>query len=396
MSSSTTGVPSSDAAKSRYSEATAVRPNIVIDCRPVRDPISGVARYCIELMRYAEISTKFAMTALVREAGNQEYLSQLPGDHYDLARKVRPPRIRNAMIEFGPNVRSRKLAPQLLHETYFARVGLIPKAPLVVTVHDTIPIDRPELFGRLNRHLSRRNLHRQVRSAQKVIAVSHYTKERTVHLTDCDPDKVVVVPNGAGLAAAKKSAAQTSGALPTGISGRFVFYIGNIEPRKNLVNAFAALRSLGKEYDDVQFVVAGRKNFQADQILNEGRGLLGGRLVYLGPVSEDLKWRLYSSASAFVYPSIYEGFGIPILEAYSAGCPAVFSDSSAMTELSFDKNQLFDPSSVDAIRDRLEWVLVENQQENAGLGRKFVERMTWADCYNKTESVYLSVVGPKW
>ena len=118
-----------------------------------------------------------------------------------------------------------------------------------------------------------------------------------------------------------------------------------------------ALSGLGASFDDVQMVVAGHKNYRGDEIPADGRAGLGARFHYLGHVSEAKKWTLLKNANAFVFPSHYEEFGIPVVEAYQVGCPVLPAKNSSLTKLAVDPRQLFASLSAAELKDRIAEVL---------------------------------------
>ncbi|MBN67820.1 MAG: hypothetical protein CME32_00885 [Gimesia sp.] len=137
-------------------------------------------------------------------------------------------------------------------------------------------------------------------------------------------------------------------------------------------------------------VIAGRKNHQGDLIINQLHHVLGERLIYLGPVSEERKWRILSNAEGLVMPSEYEGFGIPIYEGYAVGTPVLIADNSSMSELAARDEQLFDTFNVDQLRNALievaessDWV-----QPAVRKGRSIVSSATWQKIAEKTKLVY--------
>ena len=367
---------------------------VLLDMRPVRQPISGVARYCLGLSQgLSELlpETEFLALCNGNEADNP-FLSELDPS----LRRLMPQNAKrfNILSEFAPIFARVPSAGScdLVHETYFARPGGIQGRKRVVTIHDVIPLDRPEYFNRRNRIFSLRNFRRQVREADRLICVSSFTRDRVIALSDVDPGKIDVVPNGVSFSDQlttvdpwKPSAEEFS---------RYLLFIGNIEPRKNLRTLIKAVHELGANFDDLGLVVAGHPNYRAEEDLEYGREVLGPRFRYRGSVSEEEKWSLLRGAQAFVFPSLYEGFGIPIIECYKAGCPVLIADNSSMTELSVDPRQLFDAQSVADLKAALERALSEpgwlQQTVSAGLQR--VNQYTWERVAKDTADIFESAL----
>jgi alpha-1,3-rhamnosyl/mannosyltransferase len=319
-------------------------------------PVSGVARYCLSLanalvrLRNAgELGDLPAVDVLVQTArGGNRTLNALDPQlrAVELTMFGRSRKTQNLVAEFVPALAAATALRRypLVHETYFANLAATPRQHKVATIHDVIPLDQPAFFNRNNRLLTRRNLHRQARLSDAIIAVSAYTKQRVVELTGCDPARVRVIGNGVDAADAAKGRDAVwpiAGKLPAGEN--YGLYVGNLEPRKNVDALIKAWAMLPPRHRDVKLVVAGKLNYQAEATIAHGQERLGNRFSYLGPVSEADKWGAIAAARALVLPSLFEGYGVPIIEAYLAGTPALFSNTTSMTELATDPRQMFDP-----------------------------------------------------
>jgi glycosyltransferase involved in cell wall biosynthesis len=199
------------------------------------------------------------------------------------------------------------------------------RVPLVVTVHDLAVLEHPEWFNRWTRAYSRVMVPRVVRAAARVIAVSEATRTALRRLLDVD---AVVIPNGVE---------DTFSADGPAAEGDYVLAVGTLEPRKNLARIAEACRGL-----DLRVVGA--------------RGWGGveppAEATFLGEVGDEELARLYRGARCLVYPSLYEGFGIPVAEALACGCPVVTSAGSPMAELG-DVVEV-DPLDVASIRAGVE------------------------------------------
>jgi alpha-1,3-rhamnosyl/mannosyltransferase len=303
----------------------------------------------------------------------------------------------NLVTEFVPALSSGTVLKryELVHETYFANLAFTPWQRKVATIHDVIPLDFPHFFSRNNRLLARRNLYRQVRLSDAVIAVSDYTKQRIVELTGCAPDHVSVIGCGVDAADAEQARAAVwpiAGRLAAGDD--YCLYVGNLEPRKNLdalVDAFAAL---APRHRGVKLAVAGKFNYQAEATVMRARSVLGDRFVYLGPVSEADKWAALSHARALILPSLYEGYGIPIIEAYVADTLALFSRTTSMTELAMDERQMFDPRNVPAMAEVIDHALDQPAwtRDVRDRARRWVTGQSWNRVARDVAEIYRKVL----
>lgn len=370
--------------------------HVLFDLRPLRTPMSGVASYCANLIGALKaVSGPFEFHGLYcGTQTNNEVLRKL--DRLPLPSVARVPHIALMLgLEFTPVLTPFLVKGRfdLVHETYFANAYSRSRARKVVTIHDVIPVDRPLYVNWRNRFFSRRNLRRQSREANHVISVSEYTKRKIVEQTGMDPDFITVIPCGVAPLVGDIDADYLCAA---GLSGkRFMLFVGNVEFRKNIAVIAAGLIRLNSAHEDVQFVVAGHAKPESEPILAECREALGARFHHLGFVSEVQKGTLLRSAAALVLPSLYEGFGIPIVEAYQASCPVLIANNSSLTELSVDERQLFTADSpaelaacMSEVLEGAAWVA-----RSVVRGLERAQDYSWQAVAQRTASVYERVLG---
>jgi glycosyltransferase involved in cell wall biosynthesis len=345
--------------------------------RPVRTPISGVARHCIDLALALKARHEFEIYGLYRgNRSTNEALRSVEGIAAISSVSHVSPKILNLVLEFLPAFSSTVIDGKfdIVHETFFGNIGSKRKGKKVVTIHDIIPIENPAYFNYKNVIFTRRNFKRQCREADHIFSDSHYTKKKILEYASISEDKISIVPVGFTTTIKERD---PQFLVDNGIADRrFLLYVGNIEPRKNIGLIARALKQLGPNFDDMHVVVAGHKNFAAQPIIDESKELLGNRFHFLGFVTETQKWTLLQAATAFVLPSFYEGFGIPIVECYRVRCPVLIANNSSLPELAVDERQLFDAHSVASLAARLTdllgnppWVQAAVQKATDGLGR---------------------------
>jgi glycosyltransferase involved in cell wall biosynthesis len=240
--------------------------------------------------------------------------------------------------------------------------------PLVVTVLDLSVLRHPELFNRWTRTYSRLIVPRVVAAARRVIAISEFTKRELVELLGVDPERVQVigVPARPGLSPEGERA-----------EGEYVLAVGTLEPRKNLARAAEAARRAG-----VELRVAGARGWG---------GVATNGVRWVGEVGDDELVRLLRGARALVYPSLYEGFGIPILEAMAVGTPVVTSAGGATEEVAGGAAVLVDPLDPASIAAGIE----EADRRRDELRSRGLERaaaFTWGDVAERTLAVYEGAV----
>ena len=288
----------------------------------------------------------------------------------------------------------------LLHSPYWSNPLWAPW-PTVVTVHDVIQFVLPEYAWRKISRVYFGIVSRSARRADAVITVSECSKRDIVTLLGLPPERIHVIGNAvdASLHPVRDAWLLASVRERYGIAPRFILYFGGCDLRKNvprLIESYARLpAALRKEY---QLVIAGRYMHLGHPLYPDPRQTvqrlgLDGRVVFTGQVREQDKAPLFSAATVFVFPSLYEGFGIPVLEAMACGTPVVTSDSSALPEVVGDAGLLVDPYDTDAISGGVR-ALLEDQARREDLARRGLERarlFTWHQVAEQTLRVYREI-----
>jgi glycosyltransferase involved in cell wall biosynthesis len=281
----------------------------------------------------------------------------------------------------------RAIRPSLVHWTYFNPGPLPRRAVSVVTVYDMVHELFPDEF---NPHDStRENKRRAVARAEHVICISHNTKADLVKLLEVPDDKISVTHLG------YSNVFRLAEAEHTVKHGNYVLYVGQRNRYKGFNDAIRAFAGSNRLKRDFTFVAFGGTPFQAAELaLFESLGLHEGSVRHMFGNDETLA-RLYRGARLFVYPSKYEGFGIPPLEAMACGCPVACANTSSLPEVVGHAALSFDPDDLDAMRDALETGCL-NDGRRAELIKAGLERsalFSWDQCARKTASIYTRVIG---
>jgi glycosyltransferase involved in cell wall biosynthesis len=270
-----------------------------------------------------------------------------------------------------------------------------PAAPgqrLVVTVHDLAFLVHPELFPRQWRLMYRGALTRAVRSADAIITVSRHTAEDLVRRTRADGRRIQVVPLAGSLPLAQADPEPVLSRLK--VRRPYVLFVGTLEPRKNLVRLLKAYRRVAARGAPHSLVLAGPMGWHPQPLLRAISEEGPGEVVLTGAVGPGDLDALYRGADAFVYPSLYEGFGLPVLEAMSRGTPCVVSSSSSLPEVAGEAALPVDPRSVVGFAEALERVTTDQELSGrlreAGLAR--AARFSWEETARRTLEVYKSVL----
>jgi glycosyltransferase involved in cell wall biosynthesis len=250
-----------------------------------------------------------------------------------------------------------------------------PTVPLVVTVHDVASELFPESFPRRGRRFHALGLAAAERRADIVLTVSNASAADIVEHTSISAERIRVVHNGVDpmpLDAERRSRMLRS----LGLTGRpYVLWLGSFEPRKGVGTILAAMAELRRRRGpDVHLVLAGYEGWLEDGLVDPvDRATLGDSLRQIGRVNEEELWALYGGALLFAFPSRYEGFGLPVVEAMSQGTPVVASDIEAIREIAGGAARLVSPSAPEAWADTIE-DLVDDEGERRRLGDAGVAR----------------------
>jgi glycosyltransferase involved in cell wall biosynthesis len=238
--------------------------------------------------------------------------------------------------------------------------------PLVVTVHDLAIFRHPGAFNRWSRLYGRRMIPRVVRAARRVIAVSEFTRRELVELLRVPEERIRVIPNAVD---------ETFSAEGAAAEGDYVLAVGTIEPRKNLPRLAEAARRVG-----VELRVVGGQGWGDVEIGGDG-------VRWLGWVPDEELARLYRGARCVAYASVYEGFGIPVLEAMACGAPVVTSRGGATEEVADGAAVLVDPLDAAEIAAGIERA-VRERDELARRGLERARAFAWPAVAEATVAVY--------
>ncbi len=311
------------------------------------------------------------------------------------ARQVSP----NPFIRLGAELamKLRQDRPDLLHVQYTAPLAC--PVPVVVSVHDVSFVEHPEYFPKLRALQLRWTVNRTIRCAARILTGSDFSRDSIVRAygEDC-AEKIVVVPNAAasGLRPVSRKTAGAYARARFRIAQPFVFSVGDLQPRKNHIGLIKAFAEMVRAYPNLphHLVLAGKDTWFSPRI-REAAKLSGvaDRIHFVGFVSDEDLLQLYNSCDLFVFPSFYEGFGLPVLEAMACGRAVAGSRTSAIPEVADGAGILFDPYStsemVRAMADLLRDPELRARMERLGLQR--AARFSWRTTAEQTLEVYREV-----
>lgn len=297
---------------------------VVVDLRPAHDGMTGIGRYAENLYRSLK-------TVVGLEVGAIAMTASPPWD--DLAL---------------PDLLRRKGA-DIFHSPLF----VLPKVRAcrtIATIHDVIPLARPDLCPTAFREFFSTHIGRAIESADHIVTVSEFSKADIVRHLGVDPERVSAIPEPVSPLFAPQGRREEE---------RYLLSVGAMDRRKNLARLLQAY-ALAMKVDPTvpSLVVVGGPSGDGFDIAAEiAAGALQDRVRLLGRVTDERLARLYAGAEALLFPSLYEGFGLPVVEAMASGSPVVASNTTSIPEVAGDAALLVDPENTEAIRDAILLIL---------------------------------------
>ncbi|AEK19265.1 group 1 glycosyl transferase [Methanococcus maripaludis X1] len=290
--------------------------------------------------------------------------------------------------------------PDIIHDTYhFAPFIFLKKFKKIITVYDISPI----LYPKTHKY-SRVIMHKYffpiiLKSSDKIISISENTKRDIMDHFKIPEDKIKVIPLASNKNFKKldendilKIKSKYNFEYP------FILYVGTLEPRKNIPNLLKAFYSIKKQEITHKLVIAGGKGWKYQEIFKTIKKLnLQNDVIFTGYVPDEDLPGLYNAADLFVYPSLYEGFGLPPLEAMQCGTPVITSNTSSLPEVVGDAGIMINPYDVDELANKMYEVLTNEDLGNE-LSKQGIERaklFSWKKCAEEHLKVYKEVYNMK-
>lgn len=268
-------------------------------------------------------------------------------------------------------------------DVFFSPEGMISlrsDIPTVMTVHDIVFERYPEYVQKSHALFLKKNSIKYHRQADQIVAISQFTKDEILDIYGIDTAKLTVIPNGRSnefypLDNDEKSAFRNI----DGFDNEYVLYVGSLHPRKNIVRLLQSFEQFKTTNSPTKLVLAGRLAWHSDRILDQlKQSKCPDDIIHLDFFKGDLN-ALINNAVALIYPSLYEGFGLPVLEAMSVGTPVITSAHSAMSEVAGDAAIYIDPVSVDEMSQAIDRIVRDDELRSslATKGLRQAQKFSW-------------------
>lgn len=366
---------------------------IAFDAYPIASPsLSGVGVHAYNIARGIAKSKEFDCELLLydflRRRGSEKILkSRIPDT----------PVLQNNILPYGVYAEIWNVLPLCYNSLFGSRADiyhffnfLVPpkvKGKIINTVHDLVFYTFPETMDKSNYRRMIKNVGRSCEMSDIIITVSENSKREITEYLNIPEDKIRVVYNGVNHELFNRDAdTKTDLSLPED----YILYIGTLEPRKNLVTLLKAFSETKAAKDGVKLVIAGAKGWEYKEIYEKAKAL-NTDVVFTGYIPSEELPALYRGAKAFAFPSLYEGFGIPPLEAMACGTPVVTTGVSSLPEVVGDAAvTISDPLSSEELANALDATLYNNETREKciteGLSR--AKRFTWDKSCEAVMKIY--------
>ncbi len=371
---------------------------IGINARYLQRSMSGIERYTLELVKNLSLideKNKYVLffnnheplIALEKKYNFVNYITSIPTkirfmrifwEQFWLAKEIQ---YNNVDVFHGPSF----LAP-------FSK-----KCKYTITIHDLSFFKYPESFTMENKLYFKFFLKKSVNNADIIIADSESTKKDIMQYFNILDEKIKVIYLGVGekykriTNVAKLNTIRTKYALPE----KFLLFTGVLSPRKNLERTIEAFHHLKKNNFPHKFVIVGKKGWLYSPIFEKIKQLdLQDKIIFTDYIDEEDLPYLYNLADLFVLASLYEGFGLPILEAMACGCPVVTANTSSMPEVAGDATLLVNPLSIEEIKNAMEKILTDKRlrEELINKGFEQAKKFSWKNTAEETLKVYKNLM----
>jgi len=350
----------------------------------------GISRYFYELMsQFDKINNIKTKTSLI--VSNNHYISGKQfTKHFDLLPNQQfrgKKRLFNLLNKFNVIRELKKQNFDIFHPTYYDPYFLeyLGDKPFVLTVHDMIHEKFSELFSPNDKTTEYKKL--LVQKAMKIIAISQSTKKDLIELLGVDESKIELVYLGNSMLLDNQKS------FDINLPNKYILFVGSREGYKNFDRFLSSVSRLLFDDKDLHLICVGGGGFCSRELIKIETMKIENQVTQYN-LNDDTLAYFYSKALAFIFPSLYEGFGIPVLESFACSCPLICSDTSSLPEIAENAAIYFDPFSEDSICEATEKVIYDEtlQDELSKKGFEQLKKFSWEKTAIETKKVYESVV----
>lgn len=373
---------------------------IIISTDSIKFPVTGIGRYALELINNLKANPE---VDAIKYLSGFKVVDDLPAlvnspsiSASKLKKQLRNSRLVSDIYRLTvPVLKSYALksyTDYIFHSpNYYIPPG---HKKSCTTFHDLSIFHFPEYHPKGRVHLMKKELHSSVSRAKILLTDSNFTKNEVSDFFDFDPERIVVAPlasSGDFLPRKEKQCQQVLEKYGLAY-GQFTFFAGTIEPRKNIKNLLLAYQKLPLEMSlRFPLVISGYQGWESEELHRLfDIGSQRGWIKYLGYTDQQSLSVLFSACRAFLFPSRYEGFGLPVLEAMAAGTPVITSNVSSLPEVAGDAGLMVDPDDVDQLTQYISEIILNDSLRTELIDRGFLQnaKFSWVNCARETIKAY--------
>ncbi|MBD8251298.1 glycosyltransferase [Pantoea agglomerans] len=373
---------------------------IIISTDSIKFPVTGIGRYALELINNLKANPEVDAIKYLSGFKVVDDLPALVNSPSISASKLKK-HLRNSRLVSDiyrltvPVLKSYALksyTDYIFHSpNYYIPPG---HKKSCTTFHDLSIFHFPEYHPKGRVHLMKKELHSSVSRAKILLTDSNFTKNEVSDFFDFDPERIVVAPlasSGDFLPRKEKQCQQVLEKYGLAY-GQFTFFAGTIEPRKNIKNLLLAYQKLPLEMSlRFPLVISGYQGWESEELHRLfDIGSQRGWIKYLGYTDQQSLSVLFSACRAFLFPSRYEGFGLPVLEAMAAGTPVITSNVSSLPEVAGDAGLMVDPDDIDQLTQYISEIILNDSLRTELIDRGFLQnaKFSWVNCARETIKAY--------
>ncbi|AFK05414.1 glycosyl transferase group 1 [Emticicia oligotrophica DSM 17448] len=350
---------------------------IVVNCRFLTQNITGVQRFAIEICKN-----------LKKIEPNIVFVAPHNIIHVDIASELNIVVIGKLSGQIWEQI---ELPIYLKYKNNPLLINLANTAPIfytnnVITLHDIAYLVYPEAYSKKFLFWYKFMIPKLLRRAKCIFTVSEFSKNEICRFYDIQPERISVVYNAVSSEFTNKKC------IDENKRETFFLALSSLSERKNLISLFKAFNIVSEQKHDVKLFVIGDKVSNSFNTLDVSNYITNGKIVFLGRISDEQIVEYYSNALAFIFPSFYEGFGIPPLEAQACNCPIIVSNQSSLPEIFRNSALYCNPYSVQSIADSMLQIFQDQTRDKLiQLGKTNKERFSWESSTTKFHDIIINI-----
>lgn len=358
--------------------------NVIIDVRIINKKIHGIGRYAYEIVKYMSYADNIHMILLVNDL---KLANDIFGEFNNIEFIKVKSKFLSILEQFElPKIVNKYKDKAIFHSPSFVSSPFI-KCKMIMTIHDLNHLKFPQYYSPFHKYYYKYIVKPSALKCKKIVTVSKFSKSELVEWLKCDEDKIDVTYNGIDKKfevindKVKLDRVKVKYNLPD----KFVLYIGNLKPHKNVESLIKAMALIE---DGVKLIINGKANESINKIIHTLN--IHHKVKFIGYVEDSDLPAVYNLAQVFVFPSLYEGFGLPALEAMACGCKVITSNTTSLKEVVNNHGICINPKDYNKLAFEIKRILNEQIMANVD-SIKYAQAFTWEDTYKKTLKIYKEI-----